>query len=419
MTATDPPPILPTRVARGARPRGRRENDIFDYRRPTRVERTQEPIELDRTLKLLRDPEKFAPFSEPGLMGDIKRIHSPDSMRMKGALTSLVLCVIFLGMFLLEINRQLSLFFSLSCFAFSTWILLRHSKSRTPPPVPEEPEPISETPKTLSQSTRPASERFKKRTEKRDTPKPETIAVPEAEFDVLTYRKADRVSSSAYGEGVTERWSTPLVLGELDILSDVFNKYVNEMKMFIITHLLRKLVQEHAKEERLVMDMLKIPEYEHAWEKYVLKRVRELSGSEYIASQVEEREDEAKNKEFPSDNQIILHILGVWLSFFMNGRKPGRSSLFAQKFLSIEKDPEVTEDEGIWLCTYDWSQFFVVTKRPRQDRKEWRLSPGSNAMYEGLTLFFWFVKRDYDFILNGMDLDDEPLCMRQIFEART
>ena len=52
---------------------------LVDYeRKKARDGSGQQRIELEKPVKLCRDPEKFAPFSHPELLQDIKKMHNPD-----------------------------------------------------------------------------------------------------------------------------------------------------------------------------------------------------------------------------------------------------------------------------------------------------------------------------------------------------
>jgi hypothetical protein len=125
------------------------------------------------------------------------------------------------------------------------------------------------------------------------------------------------------------------------------------------------------------------------------------------------------SQRLPSDNQIVMHILGTWLSFFMSGRPVDRRvrMVFHERFVRIEKrEPKIEKDDELYLCSDDWKRFYVLTRWGGSEQRFWAF-PGIDCMYAGLVLFFWFVKEKFDFALDGADLRDRPMFMERVYSG--
>jgi hypothetical protein len=176
----------------------------------------------------------------------------------------------------------------------------------------------------------------------------------------------------------------------------------------------------------MIEDMVTVPKFEHARE-YVHQRVRSLGQSTYLAGHCGHGGEHWDGKEFgsqklPSDNQIVLHVLGSWLSFFMCGRRrtgPVRM-LFHERHVAIEKrEPKIEADSDLYLCSDDWKRFYVLTRWPEKGGLEQRFwaFPGIDSLYAALVLFFWFVREKFDFAMDGADMRDRPMCMDRIYSG--
>jgi hypothetical protein len=160
--------------------------------------------------------------------------------------------------------------------------------------------------------------------------------------------------------------------------------------------------------------MLSVPNYEHC-RAYIVHRVQALASSPSLAGhygEIGERwNDRPWTTELPSDNQIILHMLSVWLSFFMCGSRAAKVELvFNQKHLFVRREVHL-EAEEIALCTDDYATFWVRARWKSPELQTFYATPGRDAMYAGLTLFFWFVKQNHDYMLGGADLKEAPISM--------
>jgi hypothetical protein len=168
--------------------------------------------------------------------------------------------------------------------------------------------------------------------------------------------------------------------------------------------------------------MLAVPGYENC-RSYILQRINGLAASQFLAGHYGDRGDRWYDREWttdlPSDNQIVLHILSVWLSYFMCGRRSGAIQMrFSQKYLCINREPEIENEDDILLCSDNGSEFYVFTRQSQIDSafpEKFYVFPGRDAMYAGLTLLFWFVKKKQRFLLEGADLTEPPMCMDRVF----
>jgi hypothetical protein len=209
---------------------------------------------------------------------------------------------------------------------------------------------------------------------------------------------------------------------KLRLTRAVFTAYVENFKAFVVRTVLRKLVRKLDSDKNWVKAMLTIESFE--CRDYIRARIKDLAASANLAGHQgsfgigwEGREWTAK---FPSDNRIVMLILGLWLSYWMNGRQSGKvRPTFNERFLVVNKEPSLSsEDEvdPIKVSTdAEYRRFFVHT---RWEGVEERFCgpPGRDSMYGALTLFFWFIKRNRKFLLDGADLKASPICMDRVFE---
>ena len=404
-----------------ARKRGRQTLALVDYeRKKARDGSGQQRIELEKPVKLCRDPEKFAPFSHPELLQDIKKMHNPDFYRMKWALASLAGSVVFLAMFLLEVrpsDHLATLFVSMSCFGYSTWVLMRYSRDQSMSAA--EPEPEEEAPVPARRDNVRPSQWFRQKEDSGSDDEEHAIRVSFSRADRVSWDKFRQEQKlSEMDEGKINRLATRELM-ELEI-SRKFGKYVHEMKKFIARRIMKKLVRQLSDQE--LSGMLEVPGFKHATS-YVSKRLKEFGDTGDLGMHCGDKGMKYGKEwtpELPSDNEIVLNVLNRWFSYFMNGRK-SEPLVFAQKHLSLGKEPVIEEDSGIWLCSLRVGKegtlhYAVVTKKVGQARRlSWAI-PGENAMYNALTLFFWFVKEDYDFMLEETDFNQEAMNMRQIYD---
>ena len=212
-------------------------------------------------------------------------------------------------------------------------------------------------------------------------------------------------------------------LKELQIVPSVFNKYVNNMKKFIQQIFLTKLHRELHSGSQLTNQMLSIPRFDNERD-YIMKRIEILSKSHLLKDHQGTKGERWKNREwnpeFPSDNQIILHTFSVWLSFYINGKKPG-SNLFKEMFFSVEKaydDPHAKlskEKKILKICTEDNCNFYIKQQKKNQDKKVYWVPPGKDSLYNAFTLFFYKINVDHHFKLDNVDLEQQPFLMYKIF----
>lgn len=207
-------------------------------------------------------------------------------------------------------------------------------------------------------------------------------------------------------------------LTKMGISSVAFNKYLANFKNFI-SKMLSKVVQKLHSEDPLIESMLAVPGYQHC-RTYIIHRVKALAYSQFLAGHFGDRGDRWYDRDWttdlPSDNQIVMHILSVWLSYFMCGKKANRVEfMFNQKYLFIKREARLENENDIILCSEDFSKFYVLTKYKSPIPERFWAFHGRDSMYAGLTLLFWFVKEKQQFLLDGADLTDTPICMDRVF----
>jgi hypothetical protein len=234
-----------------------------------------------------------------------------------------------------------------------------------------------------------------------------------------------------------------------------FGRYVNNMKRFISRAVLGKVVKELQSGSPVIDQMREIPGHIGCPRDYIDTRLRALASSEFLAGQAGESgasfEGKEWTSEFPCDNEIVLHILSVWLSRFLDGtNKDERTSLsFREKHMSIGQEKR-GEGDYIFICTeggkaeWDepvqptresaevggstpqammslstpWSTFFVRTNLgPKKvDEKFWG-GIGRNALYEALVMFVWIIKqrKDDPWRLDWISLKNEEIGLNRVF----
>ena len=380
----------------------------------------------------------FMPYEAATLSSDIKRVNDPYEHKLRNALFFLILSVGFLSSFLLGVHPEVCLllsliFFSIASYAFATHFHKMHKKGKKDDSKKQAKKDI---PSKRALDMRP-SEKFIKRASL--TPFDIDVSkVPDSGNGLNLYRQfvnADRPNASfkktqlkVAKEASIDQLANE-TLAKLNLKSSTFNQYLVNMKAFLSKNLISKLALELHSDSAAVEMMLSVPTFEHC-RNYVIQRIRALAASHYLAGHFgdkgEKYGEREWSKELPSDNQIILHILSVWLSYMMTHMKPDSQRpplVFSQKFIAIGKEPEIQTENDIYLCTDDFNKFYVLTKSKNTEKdvislpERYFAFPGKDSMYSGLTLFFYFVKEKYQFLLDGADLQEPPHCMNRIFES--
>lgn len=245
--------------------------------------------------------------------------------------------------------------------------------------------------------------------------------------DVVTtqkrYTQADRATASTDKSSALANdpdHNASEAIKKLGLTWTEFNKYVSNMKMLISRAVLAKLVDAMHSDDQVVEAMLSVPRYEGCRE-YIKSRIRNLATSQSLATHMGDRGEAWRMHEWtsdlPSDNQIVLHVLSVWFSYFMSGRRgDSMAPVFNERHLFIKRAVEMENDDDILLCSDDYSQFYVYTKYKAAYPEKFYSRPGRDSMYGALTLFFWFAKEKHKFLLSGADFTREPICMdRTVF----
>ena len=210
-------------------------------------------------------------------------------------------------------------------------------------------------------------------------------------------------------------------LKRIHITTSQINKDLMNFKAFLQKRLLKKLIPKLHQNDPIIEEMINVPNYEHQKD-YIIDRIKKLEQSEYIAAHNGDKGqrwyDREWTNEFPSDNQIMMHILSVWLSDKMGGLKESKyfRNYFKERYFYVGMHPFHDSEDSIMICTQDWSKFYVWTKLQNSDtfEKFWAY-PGRNSMYYALTLFFYFVKEKRRFILDGCDLKEAPFFLDRVY----
>lgn len=377
----------------------------------------------------------FQTYQSPTLKDDLIRIHHPDEIRLRNAIILLVASIICVALFLLEIYPEISILTSLACFSLSTYMFTTQFKLKPSNflPVKEE-EKKQEAPIVIEQfefSDQRPSERFLIKSNAIIADYTETTEQTISTLSNMSlYRPfvlADRATSSFARTQYAASPDTSIdqlaseTIQKLGLSSSTFNQYLVNMKSFIAKSLMNKLDRKLHSDEAMVEAMLTVPRYEHC-RPYIIQRIHALASSPFLAGHFgpggDRWHDNEWSDELPSDNQIVLHILGMWLSYFMRGRKSTqRVNVFQQKYVSINKEVKVENDDQIVLCSDDWTNFYVITKpNPNSAAERFWAFSGIDSMYAGFAIFFWFVMKKMNFLFDGADLKDTPFCMHRVYK---
>jgi hypothetical protein len=339
-------------------------------------------------------------------------IHRPIARHRRWGVFFLVMTVVFLLVCLFDFFFPVSLLLSLAAFSLATFAFLSR-RPRTPlPDLPQPPVQPTSAPARPSPLLNDAHLR--------------AVLRPTTQ----TYRafvNADRASA----ESREVRASPSRDAGELDQLArqaldtlkirSRIDRSVRNVKRFLSRRVLAKLVREFQSGDPVVRQMLDIPGHEKS-SVYVKERVRLFSASEFLAGQLGGRGARFQDAEWtpglPSDNEIILHILSVWLSFRMTGKKKGQPVIdkFAEKHLAIVKERQVESETDIFLCTDDWNKFFIKVAPGYDGTAIYWAGAGRDALYQALVLFFKLVEIRLDWQLEGIDLTAPRIALDQLFQ---
>ena len=207
-------------------------------------------------------------------------------------------------------------------------------------------------------------------------------------------------------------------LQDLSIPYTHYKQYLSNMKIFISQTLMKKLSTQLHSDDTMIETMLSIPKYEHCRE-YTMQRVKELAKSlSHFGDKGTKWEEREWSNELPSDNQIVLHILGTWLSFFMCGKKVGKRPklVFQQKFFSFHREPTSDDGKPVVIFTNDWSDFSVITSFKSSPIFKYQAFSGLDSLYSALTIFFLIINEKYHYLLDGADLTDVPICIDRVYK---
>ena len=264
---------------------------------------------------------------------------------------------------------------------------------------------------------------------KRKTDQNNNVPIPAAQLaSHHTYVISDRPTASYHFAQTTDSDEMNIdqlateAIRKLGMSSSIFNQYLVNMKAFLQKAMLKKLVPQMHKSDPIIESMLNVPNYEHQ-RSYIIERIKTLADAEFLAGHCADRgqrwNDREWTNELPSDNQIILHILSVWLSSLMNGPKDSKKfrPVFKNRYLYIGLNPIIKSDDEILLCSKDWANFYVHARFKSDQAEDFYAFPGHDSMYSAITIFFFIIKETKKFILEGCDLTDSPFFMNRVYSV--
>lgn len=427
---TDIPQITLTAPLRG----GKREQNyayLNQFSTPSQVTQIKssfsKPISNRNlpTNPAVRKPE-FKPFRSKNLEHEIKNLVEPESTKLFFAIIFFILSLICLASFLLEFHPEISLllsilFFGFWAYPFSKFILRKRKKDEEKNANKIN---MNLTPPRLSRNNNiKPSQMFAIYGSTNQIKTPEFYS--DASVDLYPkFVNADRPTASKSSvssitrtlEAQTDSHAND-TLKKLGLKLQIFNQYTSNMKNFIQKDILSKIVKNLSSDKPYIDMMLSVPNYD---QKHVIQRITYLASSPYLAGHTGEK----------GDNQIVLHILSVWLSYLMTHSKEDKltSPVFSQKYLAIGgTEPKIQSDNDVYIVANNQYNSFYIITRPFDSLKKGNLieasnverfyaRPGKDMMYSTLTLFFLIIKKKFEFLLDGADLQEPPFCMHRIFE---
>jgi succinate dehydrogenase/fumarate reductase cytochrome b subunit len=361
------------------------------------------------------------PFRTRALQNNLRFLHNPEEPKKRIVWFFALFSLAFFLMFLLHVFVRFSLFLSAACAIFA-FIGHRAANERFRTSHGVLVAPLARSSPQVQRLAQPSAVFAKQ-------PPKETDELKQIHSSISLSRPfiaADRPSSDIHRSQLSSTTDIDQLasesLSKLGIPAVAFTRYVSNFKRLISQVILVKLVRKIHSDDPIIEMMLAVPGYENC-RSYILQRISGLAVSQFLAGHYGDRGarwyDREWTTDLPSDNQIVLHILSVWLSYFMCGRRSGAIQMrFSQKYLCINRDPQIENEDDILLCSDNGSDFYVFTRQSQFDSvfpDKFYVFPGRDAMYAGLTLLFWFVKKKQRFLLEGADLTEPPMCMDQVF----
>lgn len=354
-----------------------------------------------------------------------KNFHSPEQKRIAWITICISSFFIFLFLYFINVYPDFTLIISCLSFILAIWGIIAYSLHRRPINMPIHQykfnraalQPSFVTP------TSPSSIFAKEPTVNSNV---QNIVAPSNIY--RPYIISDRPKSSLQHSQFKLNHDRSLsqlasdALNTLGIPSVLFNKYLVNFKAFIQKSILQKLTTKIGLDDYVVQAMLSIPNYEHC-SQYVLHRISTLAASSFLSGHFGDRGDRWNEREWtnelPSDNQIVLHIISVWISSLVGGIKATKNlkMSFKQHYIYIGSNPTLDNDDEPMLCSEDWSNFYILAKYKEQSPERFYAFPGRDSMYAALTLFFFFVREKNNFFLDGCDFKSSPFFMDRVYST--
>ena len=346
----------------------------------------------------------------------------------------LILLIVFLHLFIVNINAMAS--FTMSCIFFACFLVTLVLTIRSFVKGESVKNQVTGTNSNTqvvnnyynSRASAAAGFKYHRKFCRKETEKYEANVAKE-ESSLNNYRPfviSDRASSTINASAFVVSSDTKIeqlaseTIRALGIANE-YAQYVINFKAFISKTILKKLVRQLSTDSLSIEMMVSLPSYEH-YRDYVIQRIKALAESQYLSGHFGDKGDRYKdrewNSEMPSDNQIIMHVLGIWLSYFMGHKKPNEriDNQFKMKYLSQSKEPVLGENTDYLICIEDWSRFYIIARIKNNIERFWAF-PGRDSMYSALTLFFYIIKEKASNLLDGADLQDNPICMDRVFQT--
>ncbi|KAH0793241.1 hypothetical protein GPJ56_002799 [Histomonas meleagridis] len=380
------------------------------------------------TKKFLNDPhlsqgkvqiEKFkvplptSPNDAKILRHKLSLVHHPDENFMFYSLICILISFASLAMFFIEFHTETSFVFSLIFFALAVYrICVQLANNRRISLLKPKKEEVTTLPPS---NIIHYSDLFEDQLTERQMEEETTTSTNHfvnADRSTASFGKIERSAEINIDQRALKS------LQDLNIPYSHFKRYLSNMKVFISQTLMKKLTMQLHSDDPMVEAMLSVPRFEHCRE-YVKQRVKELGTSlTHYGDKGTKWEEREWTRDLPSDNQIVLHILSTWLSFFMCGKKVGKRAklVFQQKFVVIGKEPTADDEKPVVLYSEDWSNFSVITAFKSSPVIKYQAFSGLDSLYSALTIFFWIINERYHFLIDGADLTDVPICIDRVYK---
>jgi hypothetical protein len=293
---------------------------------------------VDSTTPVLRS-SKFENFQDPTFQIHLFKYQDQPLTTLCRLIFTSSLCITFFHLFQIGFYKYACfgfclLFFAMTCSSIFMEIHNRTNFFKKSPDIPQTPPVNVQFPEFLKQSP---SENFLRTSENLQIPSYSIINSDSTSNFYRPFVLSDRAKSEFSTPAFPISTDTNIdqlareSLRKLKISPFYFSQYLSNFKTLISKTLLSKLENILQSDHPMLELMLSVPTFDH-YRNYIIQRIHALAGTQFLAGHFGEKGDRWKDREWntdmPSDNQIILHLFGCWVSYFMNGKKGEQSSKY-------------------------------------------------------------------------------------------